>query len=178
MRRNLLRRLSHHELASRWGRAWRRRTARRTVPAALTALRLHGPVTVDGLAEAVGAHTGRPVRLVAAPGLGRDDGTCAVTLPVRCEDVILYAPGVTRLHRDQFILHELAHITLGHTAGQPAPEAVSCLFPDLPAGTVYKMLTRACLHSPDEEAAEMLADRFAGLIRRGGTSTPFEAVFG
>lgn len=120
----------------------------------------------------------RTLRIVELVDLGAHDGICAVWLSTETEDLILHAPSDSDLHRQQFILHEFAHMLLGHGQEDECP-IDDVLLPDIPARTRGRLLTRQYLDSESEIAAEYLADMLAGGIRRSTfTETRYSEVFG
>ncbi|WP_241973102.1 hypothetical protein [Cryobacterium sp. TMT2-14] len=80
------------------------------------------------------------------------------------EDLVLHAHSESALHRQQFVLHELAHMILGHDFGDD-PDAPDFLLPDIPPNTRRRLLRRQDLDTVEEVMAETLADRFAAAIR-------------
>lgn len=82
------------------------------------------------------------------------------------------------LHRQQFVLHELAHMILGHCDGDDcAVEEV--LLPNIPPYTRARLLSRQDLDSETEIAAESLADRLAAGIRGAVfAESAYSEVFG
>ena len=96
--------------------------------------------------------------------------------------MILHARTDSALHSQQFVLHEFAHIILGHCDGEGCSlnDVVhNTLFPDIPASLRSRVLARKDVESEDEIAAESLADRLAAGIR-GSTfaETSYTEIFG
>lgn len=98
-------------------------------------------------------------------------------------ELILHANTTSALHREQIILHELAHMALGHEKLMEDPAHLAALLPDLAPERVARVLAR-CEHGEEHEiVAEALADLFAQAIarsRRDQRSEPlnFGDVFG
>ena len=98
-------------------------------------------------------------------------------------ELILHANTGSALHREQIILHELAHMALGHEKLMDDPGHLAALLPDLAPARIAKVLAR-CEHGEEHEiVAEALADLFAQAIarsRRGQRAEPlnFGDVFG
>jgi hypothetical protein len=94
------------------------------------------------------------------------------------EDFVLHARSDSALHRQQFVLHELAHMILGHCDGEDcAVEEV--LLPNIPPYTRARLLSRQDLDSETEIAAESLADRLAAGIRGAVfAESAYSEVFG
>ena len=77
---------------------------------------------------------------------------------------MLHARSDSALHRQQFVLHELAHMILGHGEGDDCAVG-EALLPNIPPYTRGRLLRRQDLDSETEIAAESLADRLAAGIR-------------
>ena len=135
-----------------------------SVATAVDELALGETFTFDELVVAVERNRGRRLRIVELAELGVDDGLCAVWLGADHQDLILHAHSDSVLHRQQFVLHELAHMILGHDFGDD-PDAPEFLLPDIPPNTRRRLLRRQDLDTVEEVIAETLADRFAAAIR-------------
>ncbi len=148
------------------------------VAAAIADLGLGDRFTFDELVGAVQTTRERPLRIVELSELGQTDGVCALWLVTESEDIVLHARSESQLHRQQFILHELAHMVLHHDQLEEATAATS-LLPDIPPETVTKMLARHEIDSDIEVAAEHLADILAAGIRQSSMrKSRFLEVFG
>jgi len=146
--------------------------------AAVAGLRLDDTFRFDDLIQAVQTHRGRRLRVIALAGLDTSDGICAIWMAKESEDLILHAHTDSALHRQQFVLHEIAHMILGHCERDDFP-AEDVLLPDIPPYTRARLLKRHDLDSADEIAAESLADRLAAGIRGSAfTESRFVEVFG
>ena len=132
--------------------------------AAFDGLSLGEVFTFDQLIGAVEQRRRRRLRIVELADLGDHDGLCAVWLTTPGEDLVLHAHSESALHRQQFVLHELAHMILGHDFGDD-PYAPDFLLPDIPSNTRRRLLRRQDLDTVEEVMAETLADRFAAAIR-------------
>ncbi|WP_457100700.1 hypothetical protein [Microbacterium sp. P5_E9] len=127
-------------------------------------LRLGDVFSFDDLVGAVERRRRRPLRIVELADLNERDGICAVWLVAETEDVVLHAHSDSTLHRQQFVLHELAHMILGHGDDERL-ETPESLLPDIPPSTRRRLLSRKDLDTVDEIAAEALADHLAAAIR-------------
>jgi hypothetical protein len=141
-----------------------------SVSTAVDELALGDNFTFDELVGAVQRTRHRRLRIVELADLGDQDGLCAVWLVADGEDLILHASSDSALHRQQFVLHELAHMILGHDANHDpeapeAPEAPDFLLPDIPPQVRARLLRRQDLDTAEEVLAETLADRLAAAIR-------------
>ena len=149
-----------------------------TVSAAVADLQLGHTFTIDDLIHAIQARRQRTLRVHELEDLDTSDGLCAIWLIGETQDVVLHAPSDSALHRQQFVLHEFAHMILGHCERDDFP-AEDVLLPDIPPYTRARLLKRHDLDSADEIAAESLADRLAAGIRGSAfTESRFVEVFG
>ena len=148
-----------------------------SVPA-LAELALGETFTFDELVGAVQRSRQRGLRIVELVGLGDHDGLCAVSLMRDGEDLILHAHSDSALHRQQFVLHELAHLILGHDVDDDL-DTRDYLLPDIPPQTLRRLLKRQDLNTDKEVQAETLADHLAAAIR-GSTlhSSRYLEIFG
>jgi len=135
-----------------------------TVSEAVNELALGETFTFDELVGAMQGRRRRRLRIVELADLGDHDGLCAVWLMTDGEDLILHAHSDSALHRQQFVLHELAHMILGHDVDDD-PDAPDILLPDIPPETRRRLLRRQDLDTAEEVIAETLADHLAAAIR-------------
>ena len=104
--------------------------------------------------------TGKPILVVDQPD---DDAARSVhgmflSLPDR--DVVVVSAGVERVHRDHVLMHEMAHLLLGHQlTGSDFTSDLSGLFTKLDPGLVASVLGRNHYSDPQEREAEWLASR-------------------
>ena len=149
-----------------------------TVSAAVAGLELGSTFTLDDLLEAVQDRRHRRLRVVELAGLDTNDGICAVWLVTDTEDIVLHARSDSALHRQQFVLHEFAHMILGHCEGDDCA-AEDVLLPNVPAHTRGRLLKRQDIDCETEIAAESLADRLAAGIRGSVfTESRYSEIFG
>ncbi|WP_336603988.1 hypothetical protein [Agromyces seonyuensis] len=148
------------------------------VSTVLSELELGEAFTFDQLTAASERRRRRPIRIVEIEGLGKEAGLCAAVLLHEQIDLVVHQPTDSVLHRQQFVLHEIAHLLLGHLEAQDDDEP-DFLLPDIPAATRRRLLRRQDPDSPHEIAAESLADRFAAGIRRAARHDDrFVEIFG
>jgi hypothetical protein len=149
-----------------------------SVSTAVDQLALGFTFTFDALVDAVQRNRQRRLRIVELADLGDQDGLCAVWLVADGEDLILHASSDSALHRQQFVLHELAHMILGHDATHD-PETPDFLLPDIPPQVKARLLRRQELNTVEEVVAETLADRLAAAIRGSAMhSSRYLEIFG
>ena len=145
---------------------------------AMSELGLGDAFTFAELVGAVQRNRDRPLRIVELAELTDSDGVCAILFVGDAEDVVIHAHTESVLHRQQFVLHELAHLILDH-GGDPHLDAPDFLLPDIPAGTRRRILARQGLVAEDEIAAEVLADHLAAGIRGSAChESKFMEIFG
>lgn len=152
-------------------------TALTAVPS-LDDLALGETFTFDELVDALQRRRQRRLRIVELTDLGEDDGLCAVWIMTELEDVVLHVHSDSALHRQQFVLHELAHMILGHSVDDDAG-APDILLPDISPDARHRLLRRQNLNTDEEIVAESLADQLAAAIR-GSTmhSSRYVEIFG
>lgn len=153
-----------------------------TVTAAVASLQLGEDFTFEALTDAVQRQRGREIRVAELEEIGDNDGLCALLFYGEDQDVILHARTDSALHSQQFVLHEFAHIILGHCEGEGCAlnDVVhNTLFPDVPPSLRSRVLARKDVESEDEIAAESLADRLAAGIRGSAfAETSYTEIFG
>ncbi|WP_213815233.1 ImmA/IrrE family metallo-endopeptidase [Glaciihabitans sp. dw_435] len=144
----------------------------------LDELVLGAAFTFDELVDALQRQRRRRLRIVELSDLGIEDGLCAVWIMTDAEDLVLHAHSDSALHRQQFVLHELAHMILGHNV-EDNGDGPDILLPDISSETRARLLKRQDLDTAEEILAESLADRLAAAIR-GATmqSSRYLEIFG
>ncbi len=148
------------------------------VETAIDQLALGDAFSLDELVEALQDRRQRPLRIVELADLNVSDGICALWLSTAGEDVVLHAHSDSALHRQQFVLHELAHMIFDH-GDDHALATPDFLLPDIEPGTRRRLLARRSLESDDEVLAERLADRLAAAIRGSALhESRFLEIFG
>lgn len=148
------------------------------VSAAFDELSLGDVFTFDELVGAVQSRRGRRLRIVELSELGDHDGLCAIWLKTDAEDLVLHAHSESALHRQQFVLHELAHMMFDHGEDDDLAEP-DFLLPDIPPETRRRLLRRQDLDTADEILAESLADQLAAAIRGSAMhESRFLEIFG
>lgn len=80
-------------------------------------------------------------------------------------DTIFHIATDSELHRQQIILHELAHMLLGHTLVAGVSSA-SVLMADVDPAVAHGVLMRGHEVSAIEIDAEIVADHLASIVRR------------
>lgn len=94
---------------------------------------------------------------------------CGVWLATARADHIFHESGTTAWHATQIVVHEIAHMLLGHRGGaQPSHDLASLLAPDLDQALIQLILGRSAYATAEEQDAETLAS----LIVQRGTAEP------
>lgn len=149
-----------------------------TVSAAVAGLQLGNTFTLDDLRHTVQDRRHRRLRIVELADLDTHDGLGALWFVADAEDIVIHARSDSALHRQQFVLHELAHMILGHCDGDDCTVG-EALLPNIPPYTRGRLLSRQDLDSETEIAAESLADRLAAGIRGAMfAESAYSEVFG
>ena len=144
---------------------------------ALSAFDLPEFVGLDDLIAALESARATTIEIVEFRGIYPEDGLFGIWLNTDFGDYILHAPTASELHRRQIVLHELAHMILGHELATGQTSAAA-LFPDLPEETVLRALARGHTDNAMEREAEALADLLASSLRRNRQHSSFVRVFG
>jgi len=149
-----------------------------TVSTAMGELALGDTFTFDELVSAVQRRRERPLRIVELADLSDRHGLCALWLERDSADLVVHAHTESPLHRQQFVLHELAHMILDH-GDNPDLDAPDQLLPDISVIARRRLLARHDLDSEAEILAEALADHLAAAIRGSVTQqSKFVEIFG
>lgn len=147
-------------------------------PTTIASLGLGDSFTYADLTQAVQRHRNRGLKVAEVAELNDGRGVCAVVFSSEEWDLVLHAHSDSPLHVQQFVLHEFAHMVLGHCETE-WHDTLDVILPDLPEGFKARMLARKDLDSHIEIAAELLADSFAAGIRRASLiESDFVEVFG
>lgn len=141
-------------------------------------LKLGAEVSLEGLVKRVEVLRGRKIVISERAELG---ATKICGLWLSKDDVELVFHGIPRseLHRQQFVLHELAHMVLRHDETVVGVDYAAVLFPRLGGDRVRKALARENFVREDEVVAELLADLFSSAIGASDREPAgFSEVFG
>lgn len=146
------------------------------------ALNLPDPVTLGSIQQHLEKLRGRKITIQPMKSAPTDK-VCGLWFGLDDMDLILHAPAVTVVHRQQIILHEFAHMILRHRQEVVSRELTKVFFPDLAPDRVVKALKRSDFLDEFEVTAELLADRLAArirlaAIRRNAQPRNFGAIFG
>lgn len=136
---------------------WRRR--RSAASSLLEDLAIPSPFELHAFCDSIAEARGRPLLLLPLDGPAHPDLPCGIWLGLDVADLIFYEAAASDILRTQIVLHEIAHMLLGHTApeldvdGDASPEVLE------KASTYFEgMLSRVTgdVGTPDLPAAEIL----------------------
>lgn len=145
---------------------------------AFSALKLPSRITLKLLVATVEKIRGRRIRIRSTDRL-IGTSICGLWLPGKRQEWVFHPPTPWELQRQQFVLHELAHMILGHDAHPGAGALLHDGLQNLPPELVRRALMRTEFGSVEEATAEYLADLMAEAIREiPGEPGAFEEVFG
>jgi len=155
------------------------RSLRHAVHAVLAQVDLGKHPDLPSIQSALETNSGRPIEIIEFPDF-REGNLCGLWVAFEDRDVVLHGPPASSWHLQQIILHEFAHMILGHNL-----TATSLSLTSVPgfAGTPLKTLGRSSFDDDAEAAAEYLADLLAARIVAGTPEPPddpagFSKVFG
>ncbi|MEU3904160.1 hypothetical protein AB0F20_10110 [Streptomyces goshikiensis] len=162
------------------------------------------PFTLEAFCDGIAALRGRPLILLPLDGPPDPALPCGIWLGLDVADLIFYDAAAAEILKTQIVLHEIAHMLLGHTAPeldlaeQPAPgdaaralehfhhllarthHAVSTLDrPDLPLAAIIRaeatrMRAQAALSETLDDELGLDLDRLATLMGRSKFAHPQE----
>lgn len=144
---------------------------------ALESLELPADTTLDALISRIQRVRGRRIVVVETPALSGKK-ICGLWIPREDVDVVYHAETSGTLHRQQMILHELAHMVLRHDEEEDAGWRGVHIFQQISGEVVERALARGDFRTDLELTAEYLADYFAAVIRDGANEIySYEAYF-
>jgi IrrE N-terminal-like domain len=120
----------------------------------LRRLDLRAGPDIESLRRQVELLQGRPLRLV---GVSERNLPCGMWVRTETADLVFYAESTSPAHQRHIIVHELAHILLGHTGAELTEQAGAQLFQRVEPSTVARMLNRSEYDTRTEREAELLA---------------------
>ncbi|QQQ64341.1 hypothetical protein [Paenarthrobacter ureafaciens] len=145
---------------------------------AFAGLELPPRLNLELIVRVVEAIRGRRIRIRTTDKLA-GTSICGLWLPGKRHEWVFHPPTPWELQRQQFVLHELSHMILGHDAhpgaGSLLHEGLQHLSPEV----IRRALMRTEFRTVEEATAEYLADLLAEALREGpGEPGAFEEVFG
>ena len=114
------------------------------------------PFDLAGFCARLELHRGRPIHLVAVTGV--PDAPSGLWVSTADADYIYHPEGLSPLHRAHIVLHEIAHMLLGHRGGARVNgDLARLLAPDVGDGMARLILGRSAYATADEQEAEVMA---------------------
>lgn len=149
-----------------------------TASLAFEALGLPERLDLELVVRAVEKIRGRRISIRASKRLV-GTSICGLWVPGERQEWVFYPPTSWELQRQQFILHELAHMVLRHDAHPGAGALLHKSLQNLSPELVRKALMRTEFRTVEEASAEYLADMMAEALRESPEEPgAFEEVFG
>lgn len=155
------------------------RKIRRTAKEAYRQLNLGDHPNLNSIKSWLEAERGHPIVILEEPTMLGSD-LCGLLYVYPDRDIIRHGPPRSSWHRQQIVLHEFAHLILGHQHTATSLDLTYLPgFPEKPS----KVLGRSSFDDYNEATTEYLADFLADCIRRHLLDYPddesgFNKVFG
>ncbi|GAA0209050.1 hypothetical protein GCM10010492_03400 [Saccharothrix mutabilis subsp. mutabilis] len=136
------------------------------ITAAIEGVEIPRPFDIEEFARRLGEHRGRPIHLFAVE-LPPANDVRGLWLATGTEDFVFHELGTSKLHQENTILHEFAHMLLDHRGnGHLDEEQARVFFPDLDPGAVRDVFGRSAYSSALEREAEFGAAVLWELVGR------------
>ncbi len=130
---------------------------RRRCETRVASIELPRPFDLDAFCAQIAEQRNRPIRICALPSTAGAGTPCGAWLQTATTDWVFVEQSTSRFHRDNIVLHELAHMLCGHRGVGPLDESlVATLAPDA-VGAIRHMLGRTEYSTEAEQEAEMMA---------------------
>ena len=110
----------------------------------------------DDLIAAVQQHRGRKMQILTAPP-ELSASVCGMWVETPSVDLVFIAESAAPFAREHVLLHEIAHMLLGHGEARGPQSGLAQLMPDLDPSLLQKVLGRSSYEDPQEYEAELLA---------------------
>ncbi|WP_019633423.1 hypothetical protein [Actinomadura atramentaria] len=102
------------------------------------------------------ARRGREIRIM--PALANTAALpCGLCVSTTSTDYIFSVEGMTPLHRDHILLHEVGHLLAGHDGPPVSDDTARRLLPDVDPALVRRVLGRTVYSTREEMDAEYFA---------------------
>lgn len=143
-----------------------RRELRGRIAKAIDGVEIPRPFEIGEFVRRLGLHRGRRIHLLAVE-LAPASDVRGLWLATGEEDYIFHELGTSKLHQENTILHEVAHMLLDHSGNGHLDEAQARLFfPDLDPQAVRDVFGRSAYSRVLEQEAEFGAAALWDLIGR------------
>lgn len=131
----------------------------------ISALDIPEPFELTEFCHRLERKLGRAIHLV--PITTPSGSPCAMWVRTARTDYIFHDRGISLLHRQHIILHEIGHILFGHKDGPPFAQGLAQLIlPDLEAELIESILGRTAYTRQEELEAETFADLTLLVVQR------------
>ncbi|MEV4641406.1 hypothetical protein AB0J80_29085 [Actinoplanes sp. NPDC049548] len=131
------------------------RQVRRRCERVARSIEVPDPFDIELLLATLGTRRGRPIVLLPFDlPTGAPSGLCVAA---GTADYLVVTSSATGTQRDHIVLHELAHLLLGHQLQALDPDAGGQLFQHLDPAVIRTMLGRTTYSTVEEQEAEILA---------------------
>jgi len=146
----------------------------RRCAAILRDLGMHRPLTLDAVRERAQELRGRSLILRELPASIANAGACGLWLSTDDADYIFYEARTAALHREQIVLHEIAHVLCDHHRGimDMDGELASHLLDGLQPRLIKRLMGRTSYTTTEEQEAEMIASLIQTAVRKGRMAGP------
>ncbi|MER7759758.1 hypothetical protein [Streptomyces sp. NPDC097619] len=150
----------------------------------MNGLELPQPFELGAFCDLIAERRGRPLVLLPLEGPGSEDLPCGVWLGLDSADLVFYdatAPEILRVH---IVLHEIAHMLLGHVAPElDLPEHATQRELDTAAAHFGRLLARADgaiadADRPDLPIASIVRAESARIRAAAAAARPEDAALG
>lgn len=141
------------------------RRLRKRCRALIGTLDIPEPFDITEFCHRLERRRGRPIRLV--PITAGRGVPCAMWVGTAFTDYIFHDRGISLLHQQHIILHEIGHILFRHQDASPFTQSLArLLMPDLDAELIESMLGRNRYDCQQELEAETFADLVLLTVKR------------
>lgn len=137
------------------------------------------PWSLRQFIDTVAEDRGKPITVMAQPGLAKANQPCGLWIGRESDDIIVYDDTTSSYHTEQIVLHELGHILLDHGAGGglSTSSQIERLVPDIDPATVRRVLERSVYDSEEESQAELFASLVLSQANRAAVESRFYSTF-
>ncbi|OIJ91676.1 hypothetical protein [Streptomyces colonosanans] len=128
---------------------------KRTCKEALDGVRLQRPFTIESFCDALSTQRGRRIVLREMPDIGGLAAPCGLWVAFQNEDHIWHVKATSQRHRNQVILHEIAHMLLDHQSDAGSSSLLAVLPPEIAPARIRRLLGRTDYSAEQEHDAEL-----------------------
>ena len=136
-------------------------------------LTIPDPFDLQAFVDAASAARRKPIELIP---LDTEQTTpCGLLAATDRADYIFYAANTSGLHVEHIVVHEIAHLLMGHQGTTPLAmdtTVLNLLMPSLPTEVIRRVLGRTVYAEAEEQQAELLASLVLHRTRQAITSRP------